>query len=65
MAIHVKVTNNNIEYALRIFKKKVKDSGLLHELQENRFYKKPSAEKRERCAKGRLRAQLKSKKANK
>jgi small subunit ribosomal protein S21 len=63
--VYVKVVDGNYEKALRIFKKKVKDSGLLHELQENRFYKKPSAEKRERCAKGRLRAQLKSKKANK
>ena len=37
--VYVKVVDGNYEKALRIFKKKVKDSGLLHELQENRFYK--------------------------
>ena len=63
MAIKVKVINNKIEFALRKFKKKVKDSGILHELQERQFYVKPSAIKRDRRAKGRLRAQIRSKKA--
>jgi len=63
MAIYVKVTNNNIEYALRKFKRKVKDAGVLHELQQRQFYLKPSAIKRDRNAKARRRAQIRSKKA--
>jgi len=63
MAIQVKVINNKYEFALRKFKKKVKDSGILHELQQRQFYVKPSAIKRDRRAKGRLRAQIRSKKA--
>lgn len=43
----VTVKNNNIEYALRLLKKKVKDSGLLIELREREFYTKPSLKKRE------------------
>ncbi len=63
MAIEVKVTNNKYEFALRKFKKKVKESGILHELQQRQFYVKPSAIKRDMRAKGRLRAQMRSKKA--
>ena len=63
MAIQVKVINNKYEFALRKFKKKVKDSGILHELQQRQFYVKPSAIKRDRRAKGRLRAQIRPKKA--
>jgi len=43
----VTVKNNKIEHALRILKKKVKDSGLLIELREREFYTKPSLKKRE------------------
>lgn len=43
----VTVKNNKIEYALRLLKKKVKDSGLLIELREREFYTKPSLKKRE------------------
>ena len=43
----VEVWNNNIEAALKIFKKKVKESKLLYDLKEKQYYKKPS-EKRER-----------------
>ena len=63
MLIKVKVTNNKYEFALRKFKKKVKEAGILHELQQRQFYEKPSAIKRDRRAKGRLRAQIRSKKA--
>jgi ribosomal protein S21 len=63
MAIHVKVINNRVEFALKKFKKKVKDAGVLHELQQRQFYEKPSAIKRANRAKGRLRAQNRSKKA--
>ena len=63
MSIKVKVINNKYEFVLRKFKKKVKEAGILHELQQRQFYVKPSAIKRDRRAKGRLRAQIRSKKA--
>jgi len=63
MAIYVKVMNNKFEFALKKFKKKVKESGILHELQQRQFYEKPSAIKRDKNAKARLRQQIRSKKA--
>jgi small subunit ribosomal protein S21 len=38
----VQVVNDNVEKALRKFKKKVSDSGLLQELREREFYEKPT-----------------------
>ena len=62
--IEVKVRRGqSIEKALSIFKRKVKDAGVLHELQQRQFYLKPSAIKRDRNAKARRRAQIRSKKA--
>ena len=43
----VTVKDNKIEHALRLLKKKVKDSGLLIELREREHYIKPSVKKRE------------------
>ena len=63
MSIYVKVTKNKFDFALRKFKRKVKDSRILHELQQRQFYVKPSAIKRDKNAKARLRAQIRSKKA--
>lgn len=63
MSLYVKVTNNKVDFALRKFKKKVKDSGLMKEIQERQFYVKPSLEKRRKRMKARLRAQSRSKKA--
>jgi small subunit ribosomal protein S21 len=45
--LKVTVRDNKIEHALRLLKKKVKDSGLLIELREREFYTKPSLKKRE------------------
>ena len=47
MAIKVVVKDNNIEKALGIFKRKVKDSNLMYELREREYYKKPSEIKKE------------------
>ena len=47
MAINVVVKNNNVEKALSIFKRKVKDSNLMFELREREYYKKPSEIKKE------------------
>ena len=47
MSIKVVVKNNNYEKALSIFKRKVKESGILYELREREHYKKPSMLKKE------------------
>jgi small subunit ribosomal protein S21 len=57
--IQVKVYNNNIEGALKLFKKKVKDSNLMLELKEKAYYQKPSEKRRERKSKAKLRAKYK------
>ena len=46
--LEVKVRKNNVEHALRILKRKVKDSGLMLELKKRTYYEKPSVKKRER-----------------
>jgi small subunit ribosomal protein S21 len=38
----VTVYDNNVEQALRKFKKKINNSGLLQELREGEFYTKPT-----------------------
>ena len=46
--LYVKVgKNKSIEKAISIFKRKVKESGMMLELRERAFYKKPSADRRE------------------
>ena len=44
--MHVVVKDNNIERALREFKKRVKNSNLLKELRERECYEKKSLKKR-------------------
>ena len=46
MSIKVVVKHNNVEKAISIFKRKVKDSGMMYDLREREFYKKPSAIKK-------------------
>jgi len=53
--IYVKVHKGQIEKALSILKKKVKESKLMLELREREFYTKPSDLKKEKKAKARLR----------
>ena len=53
--IEVKVFNNNIEFALKKLKRKVKDSRLLIELREKEFYQKKSDIRRELISKAKLR----------
>ena len=54
--IYVKVYNNNIEKALSKLKKEVKETKLMLELREREYYTKPSALRREKKAKAKLRA---------
>ena len=46
--LRVDVKNNNIEFALKKFKRMVKDSELMLELRERACYEKPSMVKREK-----------------
>jgi small subunit ribosomal protein S21 len=41
--------NENINQALRRFKKKVDDSGLLEELRQREFYEKPTTERKRKA----------------
>ena len=50
MTLEVRVRNNNVEKAMRQLKKKVKEAGILHEVQQRQFYEKPSL-KRQRLKK--------------
>jgi len=59
--IEVTVKNNNIEKALSIFKRKVKDSKLMLELREREFYKKPSELRKEKKARGKIRTKIQNK----
>jgi small subunit ribosomal protein S21 len=42
----VEVRNDNVEKALRTFKKKIQESGKLIELKEKEFYEKPTTKRR-------------------
>ena len=46
--LRVDVKNNNIEFALKKFKRMVKDSELMVELRNRSYYEKPSRVKREK-----------------
>ena len=46
--LEVKVRKNNVEHALRILKRKIKDSGLMLELRQREYYEKPSVKNREK-----------------
>ena len=46
--LSVKVWNNNVEGALKIFKRKVKDSNLMLDLKKKAYYEKPSKKRREK-----------------
>jgi len=48
--MQVKVKNNNIEGALRLFKRKVNDSGVLFKYREKEFYEKPCQKRKRKQA---------------
>jgi small subunit ribosomal protein S21 len=56
------VRDDNIERALRKFKKKIQESGLLDELRSRETYEKPTTERKRKkgAARARLRKQLRS-----
>ena len=51
--LSVDVYNNNVDGALRIFKKMVKESKLMLELKNREYYTKPSEKKRRQSKKAR------------
>jgi small subunit ribosomal protein S21 len=58
----VVVKDDNVERALRKFKKKIQDSGLLVELKEKETYEKPTTQRKRKksAAKNRWQKQLRS-----
>ncbi len=58
----VLVTDGNVEKALRKFKKKIQESGLLDELRARETYEKPTTERKRKkgAARARWRKQLRN-----
>jgi small subunit ribosomal protein S21 len=58
----VYVKNDNVEQAMRKFKKKMMDSGLLQELRDREHYEKPTASRKKKlsAAKNRWKKKLQS-----
>jgi small subunit ribosomal protein S21 len=58
----VYVKDGNVEKALRKFKKKIMESGLLNELRERETYEKPTTKRKRMkgAARSRLRKQIRS-----
>ena len=56
----VRVVDGHLEKALRKFKKKIQESGLLDELRSREFYEKPTTERKRKkgAAKARLRKKM-------
>ena len=53
--LQVDVYNNNVDQALRILKKKVKDANLFQDLKKKSYYVKPSKKRREKINMAKLR----------
>jgi small subunit ribosomal protein S21 len=53
--LSVSVRNGNVDQALRKFKKKVQDSGLLREIQSRQTYEKPAEVRRRKAAQAKKR----------
>jgi small subunit ribosomal protein S21 len=58
----VRITDGNVEKALRKFKKKIQEDGLLDELRARETYEKPTTERKRKkgAARARLRKQIRS-----
>lgn len=50
--LYVEVRNNDVNFALRKFKKKVQEAGLMQELRERSHYQKPSEKRAKAKAAG-------------
>ena len=63
--LQVRVFNNNIEGALKVFKKKIKESNLFLELKKKAYYEKPSKKRREKKNLAKLRNKYANQKVEK
>jgi|TARA_B100000073_G_scaffold341950_1_gene344170 small subunit ribosomal protein S21 len=63
--LSVTVVNNNVEFALKRLKKKIKESNLFLDVKRKSYYEKPSKLKRERKNLAILRNKYKNQKENK
>ena len=63
--LQVKVYNNNVEFALKKFKRMVKNSGMMLELKKKQYYEKPSVKRREKKNLAKLRNKYKNQKEEK
>ena len=48
MSIYVEVRGNNVEKAMRVLKRKIQKQGLVKEIRDRQYYKKPSDKRVER-----------------
>ena len=62
--LRVEVKNNNVDFALRKFKRMVKDSGLMLDLKKKTYYEKPSKVQREKKNLQKIRYKYKNLKEN-
>ena len=60
----VDVRDNNVEFALKLLKRKLKKENLILELRKHEYYRKPSEIKREKRNKQKLRYKYKNIKEN-
>ena len=60
--LRIEVRNNNVEFALKKFKRMVKDSGMMLELKKKAYYEKPSKKRREKKNLQKLRYKYKNQK---
>ena len=65
MSITVTVRNNNLEQARRVLKRKVQQEGIVKELRDRQFYKKPSEIRQEKIKQARKNWLKKQKKLEK
>ena len=52
VAMDVLVKNNDVDFALRLLKKKVLKAGMIRELKRRRYYEKPSERRRRQKREG-------------
>jgi len=62
--LRVEVKNNNVDFALKKFKRMVKDSGMMLDLKKKSYYEKPSKKRREKKNLQKLRYKYKNLKEN-
>ena len=65
IGLSVTVFNNNVEGALKVLKRKVKDSNLFLDLKKKQYYEKPSKIKREKRNLAKLRNKYQQEKTKK